>query len=71
MHQPKKTIVTDFISGKKMEEKKQMDLMDMYFRVQSMYACTLFGCQEIVATNKIGENIKLQTKTSLPQEKLI
>ena len=54
-----------------MEEKKQMDLMDMYFRVQSMYACTLFGCQEIVATNKIGENIKLQTKTSLPQEKLI
>ena len=29
-----------------MEEKKQMDLMDMYFRVQSMYACTLFGCQE-------------------------
>lgn len=35
------------------------------------YACTLFGCQEIVVSNRVGEDIKIRKKTFMPQGKLI
>lgn len=50
----KETIVTSLYQGKKNTE---LDLIDIYLIAESIYACTLFGCQEIVAINQIGRNI--------------